>query len=89
MSDVLTPFTQGFLEQVRGTLQFIEGQGGGQLVITYNGTKEDKDSAWMIATTFGEEEPGSDMVGGASYGIGSDPRDAMSNVAREIGLTDQ
>lgn len=41
---------------------------------------------WIAACEFGEEEPGSEMVGGAAYGVAPTAGEAIAQVLEEMGL---
>lgn len=41
---------------------------------------------WMVSAEFGEETPGSEMVGGAAYGSGEHLREALLPAVRDCGL---
>lgn len=44
---------------------------------------------WIAACEFGEEEPGSEMVGGAAYGVAPTAGEAIDQVLQEMGLPTQ
>lgn len=41
---------------------------------------------WMVSAEFGEETPGSEMVGGAAYGSGEHLREALLPAVRDCGI---
>lgn len=48
------------------------------------------DGRWTASIHFGEETPGSEMAGGAAYGLSDhSPADAMANALLETGWTDE
>lgn len=59
----------------------VEKAGSGVLGVAYQGGK-----GWMVSAEFGEEEPGSEMVGGAAYGSGEDLREALLPAVRDCGI---
>lgn len=68
---------------------------GGQLVIATQGPhrpgKQVGGREWVVAYTFGHEEPDNpenDMAAGASYGIGPDLDSALATVFDELGIVD-
>lgn len=75
---------------VHGALDFeaickkLNDEGTGRFGLSYN--PESGPESWTAALEFGEETPGSDMYGGAAYGMGSSPREAVGNMFRDAGM---
>lgn len=59
----------------------VEKAGSGIVGLAYKGGK-----GWMVSAEFGEETPGSEMVGGAAYGSGEALREAVLPAVRDCGI---
>lgn len=55
---------------------------GGQLTIAF--IKERCDNSFVVGYHFGEEEPGSDMAGGASYSVNPKLSVALLEIADQV-----
>lgn len=60
---------------------YVGKSGVGIVGLAYKGGK-----GWVVSAEFGEEEPGSQMVGGAAYGTGEHLREAILPAVRDCGL---
>lgn len=62
--------------------QLLDGPGGGRFGLSRNA---EGDERWTAALEWGEEEEGSDMYGGAAYGVASIPALAVEKALRDAG----
>lgn len=61
--------------------EYVGDSGSGIVGLAYQGGK-----GWMVSAEFGEETPGSEMVGGAAYGSGEHLREALLPAVRDCGI---